>query len=103
MHVCDLQVSVHLNMFCFIWRCLHDACSTLFQSFFAVVPSTRTRGGQSNLLVVPPASIARSAKRLTHAGAIMWNRLPPATLQQRFLTPTAPLLALLSIVSLAHI
>ena len=30
------------------------------------------------MLVVPPASTARSAKRLTHAGANMWNRLPPA-------------------------
>ena len=34
MLVRDLQVFVHLNMFCFIWQCLHDSCSTLFQSFF---------------------------------------------------------------------
>ena len=65
-------------MFCFIWRCLHVHVAPCFSPFFAVGPSTRTRGGQSNLLVVPPASTARSAKRLTHAGAIMWNRLPPA-------------------------
>ena len=38
MHVCDLQVSVHLNMLCFIWRCLHDACSTLFESFLLSCP-----------------------------------------------------------------
>ena len=76
MNAHTLSIYTHMHILVFIWRCLNKSSSTLFASFFTRSPSLRTRGGSSTLLIIPVSPTASSAKRIGHAGAILWNQLP---------------------------
>ena len=74
-HVSPLRATILLNLLCFIWRCLNSSGSGLFETFFRPLSSRRSRGGNSNLLIVHAAASAHSTKLVTHAGAVLWNSL----------------------------
>lgn len=79
LHLLPLSSQLKLRILCFIWKCMHGLSSNLFNDFFLRSQSIVTRGAQSNLLVVPLATSAHSAKRITHVGAKLWNELPAGT------------------------
>ena len=83
MNAHTLSIYTHMHILVFIWRCLNKSSSTLFASFFTRSPSLRTRGGNSKLLIIPVSPTASSAKRISHAGAILWNQLPDTARLER--------------------
>ena len=58
MNIQTLTTYANMHLLVFIWRCLHDSSniSMLFANFFSRSNSTQTRGGHSNLLIVPARS-----------------------------------------------
>ena len=78
MNIQTLTTYANMHLLVFIWRCLHDSSniSMLFASFFSRSNSTQTRGGHSNLLIVPASPTAYLTKRVTYAGTIILTSSP---------------------------
>ena len=75
----------------FVFRCIYDQCSHLFNSYFLPVAhraqvSQITRGQISELLLVPFCPGPAGRKSIQFVGAVLWNNLPALARSEKCLT-----------------